>query len=54
MFANITHEVFASVLVSFVSTPEGGLTPRNLQGSDVTKDRGFVKTKTDKKKHAFI
>ena len=43
-----------NILVSFVSAPECGLTPRNLQGSDVTKDRGFVKTRTNKKKYAFI
>ena len=28
--------------------PECGLTPRDLQGSEVTKDRGFVMTKSDK------
>ena len=37
-----------NILVSFISAPECGPTPRNLLGSDVTKDWGFVKTKTNK------
>ena len=43
-----------NVLVSFISTPKKGTTPRHLQGSEVTKDWGFVKTKTDKEKYAFV
>ena len=43
-----------NVLVLFVSSPEWGSTPSDLQGLDVTKDRGFVKTRTDKKKYVFI
>ena len=33
---------------------ERGLTPRDFQGSEVTKDRGSVKTKTDKEKCKLI
>ena len=43
-----------NVLILLISAPERGPTPHNLQGSDVTKDRGFLKTKTDEGKYAFI
>ena len=43
-----------NILISFISAPECGPTPRNLQGSDATKDWGFVKTKIDKEKYALI
>ena len=34
-----------NILILFVLAPERGLTPCILLGSDVAKDRGFVKTK---------
>ena len=43
-----------NVLISLISAPKRGPTPGSLQGPDVTKDWGFVKTKTDKEKYAFI
>ena len=51
---NLENVCKIDVLISLISAPEWGPTPSNLQGSDVTKDRGFLKTKTDKEKYAFI
>ena len=56
MFVNITQEVFCKrntcityvICYDHMPAPERGLTPRYLQGSEVTKDRGFVMTKSDK------
>jgi len=46
----ITH----AICYDHMPAPERGLTPRDLQGSEVTKDRGSVKTKTDKEKCKLI